>query len=273
MPNELIYNQKYRLSENKYLFNGKELQDQQIDGVNLDWYDYGARFYDPQIGRWHVVDPAIEDSHFENSPYTYVYNNPVKLVDPFGMDSIFYNQKGKELENQRIKCKNDYFFIENSEGNKNLKGKSYYQGLSKASFFGHKTGDGTVFENVEKTKVNDKNDIINIVDKQAQNENILGFILESPQGRDYDYKNSVLGPKAGIDNLKTAYLYNGILLNRNEIGNVLWGATASKVNMPLGIALLGAHGAAILFERKTHDELNEQVAIVLGYSTYQHNKK
>jgi hypothetical protein len=36
----------------KYLYNGKELQDNVLDGVGLDWYGYGARFYDPQLCRW-----------------------------------------------------------------------------------------------------------------------------------------------------------------------------------------------------------------------------
>ena len=52
------------------------------------WYDYGFRFYDPQLGRWHVIDPAIEDNHFEWTPYAYVYNNPIAFTDPFGLDSI-----------------------------------------------------------------------------------------------------------------------------------------------------------------------------------------
>jgi RHS repeat-associated protein len=50
-------------SDNRYLFNGKELQNNLLDSVNLDLYDYGARFYDPQIGRWNVVDPSAERDH------------------------------------------------------------------------------------------------------------------------------------------------------------------------------------------------------------------
>jgi len=40
-------------NDNKYLFNSKELQDELLGSVNLDWYDYGARFYDSGLGRWH----------------------------------------------------------------------------------------------------------------------------------------------------------------------------------------------------------------------------
>ena len=62
-----------------YKYNGKEL-----DGSNgLDWYDYGARHYDPALGRWHTMDPMCE-KYYSVSPYTYCVNNPMKYIDPDG---------------------------------------------------------------------------------------------------------------------------------------------------------------------------------------------
>ncbi len=71
------------LEKNRYLYNNKEIQNQSLGSVFLGTYDYGARFYDPELGRWHSVDPM---AHLRTwvSPYNFVSNNPINRVDPTG---------------------------------------------------------------------------------------------------------------------------------------------------------------------------------------------
>jgi RHS repeat-associated protein len=62
-----------------YQFNGKE------EDENTGLYYYGARYYDPRISLWHGVDPLAEV--FPSfSAFNYVMNNPVRFIDPTGMN-------------------------------------------------------------------------------------------------------------------------------------------------------------------------------------------
>jgi RHS repeat-associated protein len=79
--------QRTKLIPNAYLqgasknkFTGKERDEE----FGLNWDHFGGRDYDWLIGRWPRVDP-LWMKHPEVSPYAYVLNNPMRLVDPDGM--------------------------------------------------------------------------------------------------------------------------------------------------------------------------------------------
>ncbi|RQV94651.1 MAG: DUF2778 domain-containing protein [Calditrichaeota bacterium] len=56
-------------------------------GGNLDWYYFGARYYDPEICVWRSMDP-LTHKYPSHSPYNYVLNNPIIAIDEQGEDVL-----------------------------------------------------------------------------------------------------------------------------------------------------------------------------------------
>lgn len=72
--------------ENKKGYNGNELQNEEFDdGSGLDLYDFNARTYDQQFGRFVQIDPLLEEAGQESlTPYHFGLNNPIRYADPDG---------------------------------------------------------------------------------------------------------------------------------------------------------------------------------------------
>lgn len=103
-------------SYSNYKYNGKELQE-------TGMYDYGARFYMPDIGRWGVVD-SLSEEYTNWSPYNYVMNNPISNTDPdersvltdykLLLDGQVKRVDPKDGSEKRI---DDRLFVTDSKGN------------------------------------------------------------------------------------------------------------------------------------------------------------
>lgn len=80
--------------EHRFGFNGQE-KDDEVKG-NGNHIDFGARGYDPRIGRWLSVDPLWKE-YPAQTDYGFALNNPVMFVDKDGQEVFAYTAESKKL--------------------------------------------------------------------------------------------------------------------------------------------------------------------------------
>jgi len=87
----------------KYRYTGKPFDD---EGA-FDLYYYGARYYDPRLGRFIAVDPSAS-KYPSGSPYAYTLDNPLNYNDPDGKGS---RPSGSQDVIQRRDVQQDNWFV------------------------------------------------------------------------------------------------------------------------------------------------------------------
>jgi len=84
---ETAVSQKLSWWSTPYQFTGKEKDDE--TGYNY----FGARYYNSDVSVWLSVDP-MSDKHPDYTPFAYCYNNPIRFIDPIGLDTILPQAQG-----------------------------------------------------------------------------------------------------------------------------------------------------------------------------------
>ena len=102
----------------RYGFNGKEKDDEAKGGGNS--YDFGARIYDPRLGRWLSCDPMANKRSWV-SPYNFAQNNPILRIDDDGnMDfdyTVSYRKNADGTKTKVINATAVYYVVNLSKTN------------------------------------------------------------------------------------------------------------------------------------------------------------
>jgi len=256
---------------NHYLYNGKELN----TDLGLDWYDYGARFYDGALGRFTTIDRFAE-KYFSNSSFGYAANNPIKFIDVNGDSIDVYSPEGSLL----------YVF---DDGKKEITGL-YFQNSSSCDDGSCTYSDGVSFNyndiKEDRTKAHRGDFSFNVIGDKEINDIVAKGVAEAGTtlGDHYlagrasgslDFYAKTDSPiEANTLNIITGAKSGTVAYNPHDYGNYLTGQAFRQLGgYGVGDIRLGAHINNIFNGRKDYsrgdagffDSRADQRAISNGY--------
>lgn len=205
-----------------YLYNCKELDEMH----DLSWYDYGARMYEPALGRFMTMDPMAE-KYYNISPYAYCANNPIRYIDING-DSITVDKFGENLE--RMGNDDNVYIKENGEY----------------------TYIGTIGKSININTI--ANNVFNRNAKIAERiKNPRTFYNYVKTNGEWDLKNKENTIWQYAKNHNTNFQFGKDMLRAEDIGNYNFGVVAKAYGLPERVALQGA-GLYQIYSRTSTSE-------------------